>query len=285
MNIPAAMTKMNGLGNKIIVADMRGRNDRITSEAARTLAQTDETSFDQIMAIHDSRHKSTNYFIEIWNSDGSLAKACGNGARCVAEWLYNKEKCNHFTFDTAGGIVHAQRLPNGLVSVDMGKPRCQWTEIPLATAVEDTNHVALQCGPLADAVVVSMGNPHAIFFVESSVTDYNLEDYGPKLEHNPLFPERANISIAHVTSRKSLDLRTWERGAGLTHACGTAACASVVAACRQNLTDRQVMVTLPGGKLSIIWEKNDHVLLTGPTEYEFSGLFDPETGRYTRSQE
>lgn len=283
MNAPATMTKMNGSGNEIIIADMRGRNDRIMAEAVRTLAETRETSFDQIMAIHDSRRSDTDYSIDIWNSDGSQAKACGNGTRCVTEWLYNREQRNHFTFDTAGGIVHAQRLQNGLVSVDMGKPHFKWQEIPLAKAVEDIDHVALQCGPLNDASVLSMGNPHAIFFVGDNVADYKLEEYGPRLEHDPLFPERANISIAHVTSATSLDLRTWERGAGLTRACGTAACASVVAACRRGLTENEVRVTLPGGSLSIIWEKNDHVLLIGPTEYEFSGLFDPATGQYTRN--
>lgn len=283
MNAPVAMTKMNGSGNRIIVADMRGRNDRITSEAARVLAATDETGFDQIMAIHDSQHDNADYTIEILNSDGSLAGACGNGTRCVTEWLCKKEKRNCFTFDTAGGIIHAQQLQNGLVSVDMGGPRCKWQDIPLASAIEDTSHVALRCGPLADASVVSMGNPHAIFFVTDNVMDYSLEDYGPKLEHDPLFPERANISIARITSGTSLELRTWERGAGLTPACGTAACASVVAACRRSLNDRQAMVTLPGGRLSISWKKNDHVLLTGPTEYEFSGLLDPASGRYTRS--
>lgn len=287
---PAAMAKMNGLGNKIIVADMRGRSDRITPAAARALAQAQETCFDQIMAIHDPRREGADYALEIWNRDGSHAKACGNGTRCVVEWLYShcggplsgQQKRSAYVFDTAGGMVGAQRLQNGLVSVDMGKPRCSWQDIPLTRAIEDTGHAALSYGPLGDAFLVSMGNPHAVFFVKNDVAAYRIEDYGPKLEHHPLFPERANISIARVTSADSLDLRTWERGAGLTCACGTAACASVVAAHCRGLTGRQVTVTLPGGKLAISWQKNDHVLMSGPTEYEFSGCFDPATGRYTR---
>ncbi|RCL02369.1 MAG: diaminopimelate epimerase [Candidatus Tokpelaia sp. JSC189] len=282
MNIPLNMTKMNGLGNEIIVADMRGRNDHITSEAVQTLAQISEISFDQIMAIYDSQSSNTDYFIEIWNRDASRAKACGNGMRCVTEWLHRKEKHNYFAFDTVSGIVYAQRLQNGLVSIDMGKPNFKWQEIPLIKTVEDIDHVTLQCGPLNKASVLSMGNPHAIFFVENNVESYKLVKYGPRLEHNLLFPEGANISIAHVTSETSLDLRTWERGAGLTRACGTAACASVVAACRRGLTKNEVWVTLPGGTLFITWKKDGHVMLVGTTKYEFSGLFDPLTGQYTR---
>lgn len=282
-NSLAIMAKMNGLGNKIIVVDMRGRYDLITSEAACNLARVDGMAFDQIMAIYDSRDNATDYSIIICNSDGSIARACGNGTRCVAEWLYVREGRTHFSFGIAGGgIIYAQRLSNGLVSVDMGYPRWKWNDIPLAIEVEDTNHVPLQCGPLADASLVSMDNPHAIFLVESNIANYKLEDYGPKLECDPLFPEHANISIGRVTSRKSLDLRTWERGAGLTYACGTAACASVVAACRRSLTERHVTVTLPGGTLDVSWEKNNHVIMTGPTEHEFSGLIDPKTGQCMR---
>jgi len=280
MNAPADMTKMNGLGNTIIVADMRGRQDRVTPLAARALAQADITSYDQIMAVYDPRSPDTDFFIEIWNRDGSQAQACGNGTRCVVAWLHEQGQGECFSLETVGGIVRAWRLYNGLVTVDMGIPRCQWQAIPLAAAVKDTNHVALQCGPLADASVVSMGNPHAVFFVDKNVNDDNLAQYGSALECDPLFPERANISIARVTSPTHLELRTWERGAGLTRACGTAACASVVAACRRGLTQRQVTVTLPGGDLDIIWDENDHILMTGPAEYEFSGRFDPATGQY-----
>lgn len=278
MTKPAAMSKMNGLGNEIIIVDMRGRTDRITPQAAHALNQKQDTAFDQIMAIYDSHNDKADYTIEIWNSDGSLAQACGNGTRCVVEWLYRQEKGTDFIFDIAGRPVAANRQEDGLVRVDMGKPHLDWAEIPLAQPVADTNHVAFGCAPLNDASLVSMGNPHAIFFMDEGIADFALDIYGAKLEHHPLFPERANISVAHVTSTSSLTLRTWERGAGLTRACGTAACASVVASHRRGLTGKTVAVTLPGGVLSITLADNGHVIMTGPTEHEFSGWFDPQTG-------
>ncbi|RCL00034.1 MAG: diaminopimelate epimerase [Candidatus Tokpelaia sp. JSC188] len=283
MKAPVSMAKMNGSGNAIIIADMRSRNDSITPEIVRQLAKIREIGFDQIMVIHDSQHTDADYSIEIWNRDGSKARACGNGMRCVTEWLYRKEYHNYFVFDTMSGFVYAQRLQNGFVSVDMGKPHFNWQEIPLIKTVEDIDHVALRCGPLNDASVLSIGNPHAIFFVKDNVAGYKLLEYGPRLEHNLLFPEQANISVAQVTSETSLDLRTWERGAGLTRACGTAACASVIAACRRGMTKNEVQVTQPGGILSVRWEKNGHVKLIGATEYEFSALLDIESKTLTRN--
>lgn len=274
--------KMNGLGNEIIVADMRNAEKNITPQAAIALAKETETAFDQIMAVHNTQKAGTGYHIEIWNADGSMAQACGNGTRCVVEWLYKQNLGNHFKLDTAAGIVEATRLDNGLVSVDMGKPHLVWNEIPVATAIPDTNHADISCGPLTDASLVSMGNPHAIYFVNEDVNQVALDQYGPKLEHNPFFPERCNISIAHVTSDETLLLRTWERGAGLTRACGTAACAATVAAHRRNLTKRHVTVTLPGGNLQIEWRDDDHIIMTGPTEFEFAGWFDSLTGNYQR---
>ncbi|AQS42395.1 MAG: Diaminopimelate epimerase [Candidatus Tokpelaia hoelldobleri] len=278
MTKPAAMSKMNGLGNEIIIVDMRGRADRITSQAARALNRKQDTTFDQIMAIHDRQNDKADYTLEIRNSDGSLAQACGNGTRCVVEWLYRQGKGTHFTFDTASGPVAANRQEDGLVCVDMGKPRLDWADIPLVQPVADTNHVTFGNTPLQDASVVSMGNPHAVFFIDKAIDTFPLDQYGPALEHDPLFPERVNISIVHVTSPAILTLRTWERGAGLTKACGTAACASVVASHRRGLTGKTVSVTLPGGVLSITLADNSHVIMTGPTEYEFSGWVDPQTG-------
>jgi len=274
----AAISKMNGLGNEIIIVDMRGRADRITPQAARRLNQNRNTAFDQIMAVYDRENARADYTIEIWNNDGSQAKACGNGTRCVAEWLYQQGTGTDFTFDTAGGLVAAKRQKNGMVCVDMGEPRLDWAEIPLSQPVADTNHVAFDCPPLKDASLVSMGNPHAVFFMDNAIDNLTLETYGAKLEHHPLFPEGANISVAHVTSASSLTLRTWERGAGLTKACGTAACASVVAGHRRGLTGKTVIVTLPGGNLSITLADDGHVIMTGPTEHEFSGWLDPKTG-------
>lgn len=278
------LTKMNGLGNKILVADMRDQNVHIVAAAAIELASHDETSFDQIMAIYNSRISTTDYYIEIWNSDGSKAKACGNGTRCVVEWLYNQNGQSHFILETDGGIVEASRLENGLVSVNMGKARLNWQDIPTQYAVNDTNHVAIGTGPLQDASLVSMGNPHAIYIVDKDVWDYPLGDLGPIIEHDALFPERINISIVEITSPTSFNMRTFERGAGLTLACGTGACAAAVAANRRGLIGKRAVATLPGGDLELFWQDDGNVLMTGPTQYEFSGYFDPLSGQFIKNE-
>jgi diaminopimelate epimerase len=281
---------MNGLGNEIIVADMRGRADRVTPVAAIALNADPATKFDQIMAIHDPKTPGTFNYIEIVNSDGSLAQACGNGMRCVVQALSSETGIKAFTFETIAGILTAEEHADGLISVDMGKPRFDWREIPLAEEFRDTRMIELQIGPIDDPVlhspsVVSMGNPHAIFWVDRDVWSYELDRFGPMLENHPIFPERANISIAQVTGRDALSLRTWERGAGLTKACGSAACAAAVSAARTNRTNRNVSVTVPGGLLSIEWRPDDHVIMTGPAEWEFSGMFDPATGSWTRDRQ
>ncbi len=286
----AQFAKMNGLGNEIIVADMRGRADRVTPAAAIALNADPATKFDQIMAIHDPRTPGTINYIEIINSDGSPAQACGNGMRCVVQALSSQTGLKTFTFETIAGILTAEEHDNGLISVDMGRPRFGWQDIPLAEEFRDTRMIELQIGPIDAPVlhspsVASMGNPHATFWVDRDVWSYELDRFGPMLESHPIFPERANISIAHVTARNALTLRTWERGAGLTKACGSAACAAAVNAARTNRTNRTVTVTVPGGSLKIEWRADDHVMMTGPAEWEFSGLFDPASGSWTRDRQ
>lgn len=287
---PAQFAKMNGLGNEIIVADMRGRVDRVTPAAAIALNADPATKFDQIMAIHDPRTPGTENYVAIINSDGSQAQACGNGMRCVTQALAAETGRKSFVFETIAGVLTAEEHADGLLSVDMGKPRFGWREIPLAEEFRDTRMIELQIGPIAAPIlhspsVVSMGNPHAIFWVERDVWSYELEKFGPLLENHLIFPERANISIAQVTARDAITLRTWERGAGLTRACGSAACAAAVCGARTRRTERKVTVTVPGGPLLIEWREDDHVLMTGPAEWEFSGAFDPETGAWTRETE
>jgi diaminopimelate epimerase len=282
--------KMNGLGNEIIVADMRGRADRVTAAAAVALDADAATKFDQIMAIHDSRTPGTANYIEIVNSDGSLAGACGNGMRCVVMALAGETGRKAFVFETLAGILTAEELADGNFSVDMGKPRFGWEDIPLAEEFADTRKIELQIGPI-DAPVLhspsaaSMGNPHVTFWVKDDVWNYALDRFGPMLENHPLFPERANISIAQVVAPDHIILRTWERGAGLTRACGTAACAAVVNAVRTRRGERRATVTLPGGDLVIEWRADDHVILTGPAEHEFAGRLDPATGGWSRETE
>jgi len=283
--------RMNGLGNEIIVADMRGRADRVTPQAAIALNADPATRFDQIMAIHDPRTPGTQNFISILNSDGSAAQACGNGMRCVVQALAAETGKKRFTFETVAGVLNAEEHADGTISVDMGVPRFGWQDIPLAEEFRDTRMIELQVGPIDAPVlhspsVASMGNPHAVFWVDRDVWSYELERFGPLLESHPIFPEKANITIAQVTGPDALTIRTWERGAGLTRACGSAACAAAVCAARTRRTGRTVAVTVPGGgPLTIEWRADDHVVMTGPAEWEFSGTFDPATGAWERDAE
>jgi diaminopimelate epimerase len=282
--------KMNGLGNEILVADMRGRADRVAPAAAVALNADAQTRFDQIMAIHDPRTPGTFGYIDILNSDGTRAQACGNGMRCVVQALAAESGQTQFTFETLAGILGAEQHGDGSITVDMGVPRLGWQDIPLSEEFADTTGIELQIGPIDAPVlhtpsVVSMGNPHAVFWVRDDVWNYDLDRFGPLLENHPIFPERANISIAQVVAPDRIILRTWERGAGLTRACGTAACAAVVSGARTRRTGRAATVTLPGGDLLVEWRADDHVLLTGPAELEFSGILEPATGAWSREQE
>jgi diaminopimelate epimerase len=279
--------KMNGLGNEIIVADMRGRADRIGAAAAIAINADSATKFDQIMAIHDPKSDGTINYIDIINSDGSRAQACGNGMRCVVQTLALELGQKSFVFQTLAGIVTAEEHADGMISVDMGKPRFGWEDIPLAEEFADTTGIELQIGPIDAPVlhtpsVASMGNPQATFWVKDDVWGYALDRFGPLLENHPIFPERANISIAHVVAPDHIILRTWERGAGITLACGSAACAALVNGARTKRTGRKATVTLPGGDLLVEWRADDHVVLTGPAELEFAGSLDPATGTWSR---
>ena len=280
--------KMNGLGNQIIVADMRGRGDRVTPAAAIAINATPGTAFDQIMAVHDPRTPGTANYIEIINSDGSIAQACGNGMRCVVQALSAEQGRQRFTFETVAGILFGEERDDGKITVDMGTPKFAWYDIPLAEEFADTRKIELQIGPIDAPVlhspsVASMGNPHVTFWVHDDVWSYALDRFGPMLENHPIFPERANISIAQVVSPDKIILRTWERGAGLTEACGTAACAALVNGARTRRTARAATVTLPGGDLFVEWRDDDHVVLTGPAELEWTGTLDPASGIWARN--
>jgi diaminopimelate epimerase len=273
--------KMNGLGNEIVVVDMRRETEAITAEDARAAARPNGAPYDQLMALHAPRTPGTDAYLRIYNSDGSQAGACGNGMRCVAELLFKETGKSALTLETAAGLLSCWKGDRPWVStVDMGKPRFAWNEIPLAKKFEDTRAIDLAIGPVDKPIlhspsVLSMGNPHAIFWVDD-VDAYDLANIGPLLENHSTFPERANISLAQAPSREHLIVRTWERGAGLTKACGSAACAAAVAAARLGLVARAVTVALPGGELRIEWRlKDDHVLMTGPVSYEYEGKFDP----------
>jgi diaminopimelate epimerase len=271
--------KMNGIGNEIVVVDMRDKPAAVTPDDARAVASPKGVHFDQLMILQPPRIPGTEAFIRIYNNDGSESSACGNGMRCVARRLFEASGQTKGTFETKAGLLNCWRKGD-LYTVDMGPPKFGWKDIPLAEEFRDTRYIELQIGPIDAPVLhspsaVSMGNPHAVFWVDD-VEPYDLARLGPLLENHPIFPERANITLAHIVDREHITIRTWERGAGLTKACGSAACATAVAAARLKRTDRKVQITLPGGELLIEWrEKDDHVLMTGPATFEYEGRFDP----------
>ena len=272
--------KMNGAGNEIVVLDLRDSDHIVSAAEARAIAQAPGLHFDQLMVLHRPRTEGTNAFMRIYNSDGSASSACGNGTRCVAWAMLEGTPYEALRLETDFGQLDCRRDGELTFTVDMGVPRFAWQEIPLSRPVVSPDAVDFFFGPadapiLTTPSVVSMGNPHVIFFVDD-VANFDVKGIGPKIEHDPLFPERVNVSFAEITSKQSMNLRVWERGAGETLACGSGACAAAVAAARRGLTGRDVRISLPGGDLLIQWRKSDnHVLMTGPVELEHSGQFDP----------
>jgi diaminopimelate epimerase len=272
--------KMNGIGNEIVIVDMRRDPAPISSAEARLAAGPAGAHYDQLMALYPPRVAGTDGYVRIFNNDGSEAGACGNGMRCLAWLLFSDSNKRTLTLQTSAGLINCWRTDDPQrFTVDMGKPRFGWNEIPLAEEFRDTRTIELQIGPIDKPVLhtpsaVNMGNPHAIFWVED-VNAYDLARFGPLLENHPIFPERANITLAAIRSRDHIVIRTWERGAGLTKACGSAACATAVAAARLGRANRKVRISLPGGDLDIEWrESDDHVLMTGPVAFEIEGRFD-----------
>jgi diaminopimelate epimerase len=269
--------RMNGAGNEILVLDLRGSDHELAPQEARAIANAPGLRFDQLMALHRPRQSGDDAFMRIYNVDGSLSASCGNGTRCVAYALARNGK-NALRLETDAGVIETQRQADTVFTVDMGRPRFDWREIPLAHAVEDTRDVPLDPavpGAPARFSAVSMGNPHAVFFIEDAAK-VDLETLGPAIERHPLFPGRVNVSFAQMLSRNDILLRVWERGTGATKACGSAACATLVAAARAGMGDRTARLRLPGGDLNIEWRADDHVLMTGPVEFEFETTLDPQ---------
>jgi diaminopimelate epimerase len=267
--------KMHGLGNDFVVIDARKRPFNVTATAACALANRHTgVGFDQLIIVEPPTDPSADAFMRIRNADGGEVSACGNATRCVARLLAEEGAANEITIETGAGLLRARPADRDThyYTVDLGPARDGWREIPLAEDC-DTDHLPLALGPLSDPVAVNVGNPHAVFFTDDADA-VPLEELGPKLEHDALFPERANIGVAQIIDRGALRLRVWERGAGLTLACGTGACAAAVAAHRRGLTERQVQVRLDGGDLDIEWLDNGHVTMTGPASVSFSGAFD-----------
>lgn len=265
--------KMHGLGNDFVLIDERSRAAALTPTRIAALADRRRgIGCDQLVTLSAPTVPEAAVAVRFFNPDGSEAGACGNASRCVASLIAREQNSPTLALQTLGGLLTARILEhdgNGgaVVTVDMGPPRTDWQAVPLARPV-DTLHLPLAGDPAA----LSMGNPHATFFV----TDLTEAGRGPALEVDPLFPERANIGFARIDAPDRMRLRVWERGAGFTLACGTGACAAVVNAARRGLGARRMTVEVDGGEMVIAWDENDHVLMTGPAQLAFTGTVDPE---------
>jgi diaminopimelate epimerase len=265
--------KMHGLGNDFVVLDGRRTAIAVDAATARVLAdRRTGIGCDQVILLEPPRHPDAQVLMRIHNSDGSEAEACGNATRCVADLVRRETGDPRVQIETIAGLLEAEALSDGRIAVDMGLARTGWREIPLAGPI-DTEHVDLTLGPLSTPVCTNIGNPHATFFVDDAEA-IDLAALGPVLEHHPLFPLRANIGVAAIRDRESIRLRVWERGAGITRACGSGACAALVAAHRRGLAGRQAAVMLDGGILEIAWREDGHVLMTGPVSLSFEGSFN-----------
>lgn len=262
---------MNGAGNKILVLDERGGAPLPTPAEARAIQATPGLDYDQMMVLSDPRRADTLAYVTIYNNDGSLAGACGNGTRCVADRLAAETGQDVFAVETAAGHISCERLGASTYRVDMGAPRLDWRDIPLAEAIADTSALPVTLPDAPDfgpASVASMGNPHVVFFT-TRIADIDVPLWGSRFETHPLFPQKANVSFAAILARDHIALRVWERGVGITLACGSAACATLVSAVRRGLCDRCARIDLPGGQLVIEWRERDgHVMMTGPVEFE-----------------
>lgn len=270
-NMP--FVKMHGLGNDFVVLDTRASKQVISPAMARSIADRRRgVGFDQLLILAAPKQKGADVFMHILNPDGSTAEACGNGTRCVADVVMNELNRDQVTVETVAGLLKTSRADNDLVTVDMGPARLDWQQIPLSRDV-DTKLIDLEEGPLKGATAVNMGNPHAVFFVDDAEA-IDLPGVGPKLETHEIFPERANIEVASLIAENKIRMRVWERGAGITQACGSGACATAVAAHLRGLTGRNVEIVLDGGSLYIEWTEEGRVLMTGPTAVSFSGVLD-----------
>jgi diaminopimelate epimerase len=273
---------MHGLGNDFAVIDRRGSGNgaangttlpEIGADAARAIAdRRTGVGCDQLLLIEPPKSPLADVFMRIRNADGGEVEACGNGARCVAALLMAETGRPHVVIETVVGLLDAEAAADGRVSVDMGQVRLDWREIPLSKPM-DTLHLDLAQGKLSDPVAVNVGNPHIVFFVPDAEA-VEIEKIGPVLERHRLFPERTNVEVATVLGPDRIRMRVWERGVGVTRACGTGACATLVAAARRGLTGRRATVVLDGGELGVEWLADDHVRMTGPATISFTGRLD-----------
>ena len=266
-------TKMHGLGNDFVVLDLRDGAAMPDADTARAIADRRRgVGCDQLILIETAGESGADARLRFLNADGSESGACGNGARCVASRLMQESGRDNLVLESLGGRLQASAAGGGLYTLDMGPAQLDWREIPLAHEA-DTLRLEVSLGPLEEPVAVGTGNPHCIFFVDDT-EDIDLAAFGPQLEHHPLFPERTNVEVATVVDEGRIRLRVWERGSGITLACGSGACATLVAAHRRGLAGRKAELMMDGGSLTVEWRDDDHVLLTGPVATSFTGDLD-----------
>ena len=266
----APFTKMHGCGNDFVIMDERVSPLGLTPRRAAAIADRNRgVGCDQFIVLEPPPAHGVDVFMRIYNPDGSESGACGNATRCVVDMLASETGLRVLTVQTISGLLPSRVLDDGRIEVDMGAARLNWDQIPLAQAM-DTLHLPLAAPGVADPAACSMGNPHATFFVDD-LAAINIPSIGPALEHDPLFPQRANIGFAQILAPDRIRLRVWERGAGLTLACGSGACATIVNAARRGLTGRHATIVVDGGELELVWREDGHVLMTGPTAIAFRG--------------
>lgn len=264
--------KMHGLGNDFVVLDARAHPLPLDLAAVRLLGDRRRgVGFDQMITIE--RSDKADAFMRIHNADGGEVESCGNAARCVASLLMQENGRDAVSIDTLGGWLQARGGARGQITVDMGEPRFDWQAIPLAREM-NTLRMDYSFGGFSHPGAVNVGNPHVVFFVPDAET-VPLAEIGPKIEHDPLFPQRINVEFAQVIDRTQIRMRVWERGAGITRACGTGACATLVAAARRDLTERKAEIILDGGVLTIEWAADNHIYMTGPATEAFRGEIPP----------
>ncbi len=266
--------KMHGLGNDFVVIDARRDVVDLTADQVRRIGDRRRgVGFDQLLIIEPTATKGVDVYMRILNPDGGEARACGNGTRCVADLVMSETGRRETVIDTVAGAIACHRNADGSVTCDMGQARLDWRDIPLAREV-DTMSLPVSVGDVAKPVAVGMGNPHVVFFVDEADA-VDVERLGPLIENHTLFPDRTNVEFAQILAPDLIRMRVWERGAGVTQACGSGACATAVAACRRGLTGRAATVRLDGGDLRIEWGDDGRVLMTGPAARVFAGTLDP----------
>ena len=278
MNRAIPYLKMNGLSNDFVVLDGRKSPIALSKQQVQNIANRQNgIGCDQLIILEKPKNNKADIFMRIYNFDGGEVNACGNAARCIAALIAKELGKGEIIIETNAGLLPSS-IDGEIVSVDMGVPLFDWQQIPLAEEFADTTGIELQVGPIDNPIlhtpsVVNVGNPHAVFFVKDDIDNYNLDRFGPLLENHPIFPERANINLAQIIEPNHIKLRVWERGVGETKACGTGACATAICASRKDLTDREVIVDLIGGRLTIKWQQSDnHIIMSGAYSLDGKGI-------------